>query len=199
MFNAYFLYFAPLAVAGVFLLGGITTLRSWAQGKSDPQGREYGFSALCRSIVLTLIGGGISVAILFNSPTPWQRSRLFTHIFHTPPEQILKLTLSGDKMHRPLVTSDIAISDHREIEEIARALSDATDIWPNHPIYDWTVLVRLTTTRDEFSFSVNATSNGNETIASVGSRPGGGLNLGDFRVDGLRPILERAAAANKAN
>ena len=199
MSNAYFLYFGPLAISAIFVCGGVGVLRRHAQRKRDHDGREYGASAVSVGALLTLIGGGVGLAILFNSPTPWQRRALFAHIFHTPPAQIVNVTLEGNsRLYKPLITREIIITDRQMIQEIASALSAARDCAPNHPLSDWTVRVKLTTTQGEFSFSVSATSNGNGTLASVGSMRDGGWNLGDFRVDALRPVLERAAAAAAA-
>jgi hypothetical protein len=200
MFNAYLYYLAPLVVASVFFLGGLGTLRDYAQRRRDPQGRKHPPAAIGCGMLLTLIGGGIGVAILLFSPTPWQREALFAHIFHTPPEQIVKVTLTREtNMYKKLVTRPIIITGRGEIQAIARALGDAAECSPNHPIFAWRVRMTLTTAQGEFSFVVGATSNGNGTLVSVITSPERGWNLGDFRVDELRSMVERAAAADRAS
>jgi hypothetical protein len=198
MFSAYFYYLLPLGVALIFFVSALTVLVRYAKGGRDARGRKYGPSDGGGAVLLMLFSGGISLAILL-SPTPWQRTALFAHLFHTAPDQIVKVTLSRNTGIQPLVTRPVVITDRREIEEIARALADADDCSPSHPTPDWNAEVTLTTTQGEFSFPVAATSNGNGTLASVFSSGDTGCHLGDFRVDRLRPILERAAAAARAS
>ena len=85
MINAWFYYVLPLGTSIFLVTVAIVTLRKSIRGDLHAKGKPYGLGTGCGSILAAGIGGSLGLAILL-SPTPWQRQRLFNHVFHTPPE-----------------------------------------------------------------------------------------------------------------
>src|SRR5438270_6502381 len=107
MSNAWFLYVLPLAVATAFAIFGVVILRKCIRRDRDAQGRPYGLAAGCGGILTLGVGGTLSLAILFTAPTPWQRERIFDHVFRTPPERIERFVIQpgGADQYKPLTQS----------------------------------------------------------------------------------------------
>src|SRR5437773_2287361 len=98
-------------------------------------------------VLFTLVGGALALSLVFTSPTPWQRQRLFNPVLHTPPDGIERLVIlpRGTKPFRPLTQRQVTIRDPQTIRRIAQSLDAAQDIWPNHPHTKWSALVEMTT------------------------------------------------------
>lgn len=193
MGNAYFFYIFPMLTGLFFFTAGVVLLLKVLRGDHDSKGRKYGFVEGCISVVIAAIGGTVAFGILCTSPPPWQRQALFDHIFHTPPEQIVEITLLPSN-YKPLVGQPVKIVDPMKLREIAGVLSSAQDFSLNHPRTMWTALVELHTTGGVYRFSVSSTdSDRNGTFLTP--MYGGNWNLGAFRADGLRVPFEAAASA----
>ena len=199
--NAWFLYLFPLALAVIFIIGGASIFRMARRGQVGTPGRpgrKPFAQAGCLASPFILIGCVVGVSLLVNSPTPCQRRERFDRIFHTPPEQIVAVTLrpAGDHPYKPLVREPVTIRDRATLEQIAGVLARATEWSPNHPSSNWTTAVELVTTQGRYIFEVDATPpDANGTLVYVHSGGTDGWNLGEFRADGLEKLLEAAARA----
>jgi hypothetical protein len=194
--NAWFYYTLPLAAAGAGFFAGVFVFTVGVRGRGAParapRNPAKGLGALCM-----LVGGSLALAMLFTSPTPWARQRLFDGVRHTPAEQIQRFVIRPADHHqyRPLTQSAVTIDDPATIHRIDDHLSEGKEIAPNHPRTRWTANVEMVTRAATYHFTVTATEPGdiNGTLVNVSYKPeGGGWNLGDFQADGLEALLEDA-------
>ena len=197
--NAYAFYLGILAIATGLVVVGLIVLRKAVRGERDARGQKYGRGSRWAGILFMLLGGALGAALMLTSPTPWQRRALFDHIFHTPPGQIISVTVKpgGKTLYLALVRQPVKITDRATIGEIAGVLDRAVDWSPNHPQTEWTTTVELETTSGIYECEVHRTppeANGTLVYVShpVGSH-GASWNLGAFRADGLETLLEAAA------
>ncbi len=197
MSNAWFYYVFPLLISGIFVVAGIVFIRRDIRDKRNLKkipDRRFG---VLFGLVFSTVGLAIGLAILLTSPTPWQRARLFEHVYHTPPERIEKfIILPGYKnQYKPITRKAVVIDDPARIRRLAEILAASTEIHPNHPRSRWTATVEMVTADGIYYFSVSATVSGdrNGTLVSAQStKQGGGWNLGDVCADGLDLVLEEA-------
>ncbi len=199
MSNAFLYYVFPLTLSTAFALAGFFVFRKFSRGARDSRGKKYGADAGCGGIFFMVVGGGLGLSILFTSPTPWQRQKLFDHIFRTPPEKFVRITIKPGhaNIYRPLVKSTVTIDDPARLRQIADHLRNANEISPNHPRSIWNAEVEMVTSDGTFNFAVSSTEN-QGTLINVGSRShGGGWNLGSFQVDGVKQIFEAAATESQ--
>jgi hypothetical protein len=201
MGNAWSSYLCPLGIAVVFFLGGLSVLRSYARGTFGPKGMNATLIAAFFGTLLALIGSTVALAILFASPTPWQRQQMFDRVFRTPPDRIVRFVIKPTQF-TPLTQSEVVIDDPARIRQVVESLRNATEVAPNHPLSKWTADVEMITLDGTYHFGVNATVAGdrNGNLVNVSSRPGGyGWNLGDARADGLDRLLEDAVKSAAAD
>jgi hypothetical protein len=192
--NAWFYYIFPLGIGVLFASVGVHILRQRARGRVARKGDKSGPPPAFVGVLLMLIGGTVALGILFTSPPPWQRQRIFDHVFRTPPEQILRFVIRapGPRDYKPLTLAEVVIDDPARIRQIAAALRAGHEVSPNHPRTRWTANVEMLT-RDggTYFFNVSATEPGDRNGTLV--TPGGARwNLGDVRADGLDVLLEDA-------
>jgi hypothetical protein len=203
--NAWFYYIVPLGIALVFFFAGLSMLLRGVRDRNAPAHTSR-TPAKAGGVLLTVIGGSIAVAILFTSPTPSARQRLFDRVLHAAPDQVVKFVVRGDRPNqRPLTASDVTIDDPATIRQILEHLSSAEEVSLNHPRARWAANVEMVTRDGDRSFfTVNATEPGdpNGTLVNISYRPPGrSWNLGSFRADGVEAVLENAvrrAAKNRA-
>jgi hypothetical protein len=188
--NTWFYYVLPLGVAIAAFVAGLV---AFIRDRNAPRQPAAGLDTLCM-----LASGSFALVVLFTSPTPWARQRLFDHVLRARPEQVEKFILKARQPHQhlPLTTSDVTIDDPATIRRIADLLGSAREVSLNHPRTRWSAFVEMIT-RDgaHYYFTVSATEPGdvNGTLVNVAYKPeGGGWNLGDFRADGLDAVLESA-------
>jgi hypothetical protein len=191
MSHAYSYYYVPLAYGLGFGLIGLLVLKKLALPRYHRLDRFV-------AVLFILVGLAMILGVLLTSPTPGQRGRLFEDIFHTPANEIVGITLQSDTNgYKPLLQAPVTIRDVEKIRAIAGKLAGAIEVRPNHPRPNWTVQVRMETTKGLFAFNVNATPrDDNGTLIYVSSRAG--WNLGSFRADGLETLLEEAAGTRRA-
>jgi len=200
MHNAWSYYLGPLAAAVVFLLGGLLVIRSYVRNAFGPKGMNGAAVAGCFGVLFALIGLTVAIAILFASPTPWQRQRIFDHVYRTSPDRIVRFIIKPSQF-KPLTQSEVVIDDPARIRQIAQTLRNATEVNPNHPRSKWTANVDMHTLDGTYHFGVDATVSGdaNGTLVNISSSPdGNGWNLGDVRADGLDKLLEDATKSEAA-
>ncbi len=197
MSNVFIYYIFPLLLGIVFFIIGLTVFWRFGRGDRNANGKKGDPVAGVIGLVFSLVGGIVVLAILFTSPTPGTRQRLFQHIFHTPPERIERFIIKAGapKPYQPLTPVDVVIDDPARIRQIAEILSKKVAFSPNHPEARWTTQVEMVTSDGVYHFSVCATLAGdaNGTLIYIWSNPGGdGWNLGTFHANGLETILEDA-------
>jgi hypothetical protein len=190
--NAWFYYVCPLAICGVFVITGVNLLRRLVRGGKDAASRKATWGAGFGGILVLIIGGTVGGAMILTSPPPWERQRIFDHIFRTPPERITRFVV----IHG--TAPPAVIEDPGRIGRIAEILRAAPETSLSHPRSRWGALVEMHTRDGTYYFGVSATVHGdpNGTIVTPSYNPeGGGWNLGHFRADGLEKILEGAVSA----
>ena len=197
MSNAWFLYVFPLGLCTAFVIAAIASLRKVIRGGRDGSGKPNQFGKGCGSILIGAVGASLGLAILLTSPTPWQRERLFEHVFRTPPERIQQFVILPGRanQYHPLTLSQVVIDDPVRIRRIAEILRTSREISPNHPRTNWTATVKEVTSDGTYYFGVSATLPGdsNGTLVSAQTtEEGGGWHLGDVRADGLEQVLQDA-------
>jgi hypothetical protein len=198
--NAWIEYVSSLAVSIIFILGGLAVFRRFALGKRDSKGKKYGPGAGYAGVLFVLVGAALGLAIVLTSPTPWERQRIFEHIFRMPPEQVERFVLKSGRpdQYQPLAKSEVVIGDAARIRQITEILRTAREVSPNHPHSKWTARIEMVTGDGTYYFGVDATVPGdpNGTLVAPSTKAdGGGWNLGDVRADGLEKILEEAVSA----
>jgi hypothetical protein len=198
--NAWFYYLIPLLMSVVFVCAGAALFRQFARGARDAKGNAYGPLAGCAGILCAAVGGAVGLGILFTSPTPWERDRIFRGAFHTPPERIDRFVVRPARadQYRPLTRPAVVIDDPARVRAIAAALAAGREVSANHPRTKWTARLEAVTRDGTFYFGVDATVPGdpNGTLVSASrNADGGGWSLGYVRVDGLDKLLEEAATA----
>ncbi|HWB09980.1 MAG TPA: hypothetical protein VG826_12180 [Pirellulales bacterium] len=194
MSNAWFFYVSPLAISSGFVIASVVLFRKCIREK--PHGQAAG----CFGIVAFGVGCALGLAILFSSPTPWQRQRIFDHTFRTPPERIQRFIIRPDHGNQAVRLTEwpVMIDDPTEIRRIAAILRNSREMSLNHPHAKWTVTVEEVTIEGTYYFKVYATVPGdlNGTFVTVQTtKEGGGWNLGHLRSDGLDQVLEDAVNA----
>jgi hypothetical protein len=197
MFNAWFHYVLPLGISVTLVIAAIVMFQRSIRGDPNSKGGHYGFGTGCVSILVGGIGGTLGLAILL-SPTPWQRQRIFNHIFRTPPERIERFViLPGRADHdQPLTRSQIVIDDPAQVRRIAEILRASREFSPNHPRTKWTATVEMVTLDGTYYFLVHATEPGDANgtfVSAQTTKEASGWNLGAVRTNGLEQVLEDAA------
>src|SRR5262245_58159434 len=121
MSNAWLYYVGPLVICTVFVVAICKSLRRYQRGESDAKGNTYGRGTATFASLILLIVGGLGFAIVLTSPTPWQRQRLFDHIYRTDPAQIERFIIKRPTadQYRPLNDTEVVIDDPTRIREIA--------------------------------------------------------------------------------
>jgi hypothetical protein len=196
--NAWFYYILPLGIGVLFATVGLHILRQFVRGDVDSKGNKTTRPQAFAGVLATLIGGTVALGILFTSPTPWHRQRIFDHVFRTPAEQIRRFVIKPGPpdAYRPLANTDVVIDDPMRVRQIADTLRAGREVSPNHPRTRWTAEVEMVTRDGTYYFGVSAAEPGdrNGTLVGAAAEPasGGGWNLGDVRADGLDVLLEDA-------
>ena len=131
MSNAWFYYVFPLGISVVFVIAAVVLRRRAVRGERNAKGETHGLGAGRSSIFIGGIGGTLGLAILLTSPTPWQRERLFDHVFRTPPESIERFVIrpGSAKQYKPLTQSSVVIDDAARIQRIAGMLRTSREVF----------------------------------------------------------------------
>jgi hypothetical protein len=194
--NAWHYYLGPLAIASVFMLAGAVSLGSFLWGSRDADGRRKVGPIAIVCFVFTFGVGGWLLSFILPSPTPWERQKIFDHVYRTPPERIERFVIKAGTKDQatPLTPVDVVIDDPVRIRKIAEILRTATEVWPNHPRTRWYAIVEMVTLDGTYYFSISATEPGgrNGTLVGAWASEKGKWNLGDVRADGLEEIIEDA-------
>ena len=199
--NAFFYYVFPLIISIGFVAAGFSLFKRYARGDRDGKGGKYGADAGCGGMLFMVVGSTIGLAILLTSPMPCTRQRIFDHVFRTPPQQIVRFVIRRNPdANDSLVVSDIVVEDRKRIEQIADALRNGREIWPNHPTQRWSARVEMITRDGTYYFGVSAPQPGDRNGTLVGAQSSAsdrGWNLGDVRADGLDKIFEEIVRETK--
>jgi hypothetical protein len=204
--NAWFDYIFPLMICTGVIVIGLAAFRGFPRGDRDAKGNKYGPAAGCLGILFTFVAGALGLTYLLTSPTPWERQRILSHIFRTPPEQIARFVIkpASANQYRPLTKSEVVIDEPPRIRKIAEILRAAHDVSQHTTKWEsgrWSACIEMVTRDGSYYFRVNASVSmpPNATLVHVGSNPDGdGWNLGCLRADGLDRILEDAVKSPEA-
>jgi hypothetical protein len=146
------------------------------------------------------VGLGLALAVLLLTPTPRHRTAIIQHILHTPPDQIIKVTIRARGPAGapcPLVSKDLTVTDREDIRRIALALGKvredevAGDQWDGARYWFWHAPIELTTKDGTFYFRAGVSRRRGANVA-IGTDPDGeGWRLARFRADELARVLEQ--------
>ena len=196
MFSAYVDYLVLIVIGALFAAVGFAFFRVGLL-RSRVQQRHGCIPGMLMLIGLVGMLLGLGVILWnFSSPTPWQRIATCEHIFHTPPERIIQVTIRARSL-APLVNKDLTVSDRAEIQRIALALGKAREDegagekWDSARYWFWHAPIELSTKDGTFYFKAGV-SRSRGACVMIGTEPDGyGWRIGTFRAEELARVLEQ--------
>ncbi len=194
-------YILAILLGAIFATVGFAFLRIGILSSRVKQ--QYG----CIPGMLMVIGIGgmgiglaLALAVLLFTPVPRHRTAIIQHILHTPPDQIIKVTIRARGPAGapcPLVRKDLTVTDREDIRRIALALGEvredevAGEQWDGARYWFWHAPIELTTRDGTFYFRAGVSRRRGACVA-IGTDPDGeGWKLARFRAEELARVLEQ--------